>query len=326
MKENDGNSTLCLFSVVLSVLFTVVFFFLVIESARVIDGFFLGSFPDSGEIIPSLRPICYVAFGVTIFLMLLGFVVSKTHSSVAGAFFMYLPTFGYFTAAMIPLAGIGLLRLLWLPLLDVSPSILRLRDVAFAPFIFLVNQFGMNGFIFIEVISSLLMVAGVFIFFFGVLTWLFGKFRGRGIVDFWIYDISRHPQYLGLLLWSYGQTLLMIFMPQFSGIWFLDLLPEPSLPWVIYALILVAVALDEETKMTKEYGENYRKYCNHASFMLPLPRMIENSITFPVKALFKKNQPSNKKEITCSMLIYAAILIFLSAFFLTNARLPIFTH
>jgi protein-S-isoprenylcysteine O-methyltransferase Ste14 len=285
------------------------------ELIKAVNEFLLGSFPGSGQIIGNIRPFGYAAFGVTLVLMLLGLIVGKSYPAIAGAITMYLPTFGYFTATMLPLAGIGLLRALWLPLLDVSPSLLRLGDIVYMPFIILVNKLGMSGYIIIETLSSILMAVGVFIFFLGVLTWFYGKYRGCEIVDFWIYMISRHPQYLGLLLWSYGQTLLMIFMPQFSGIWFLELLPEPSFPWLIYALTLVAVALNEETKMTKKYGENFIKYCGYASFMLPLPKIVKNFLMFPVKILFKKNQPDNKKEIACTIFIYAAILISLSAYF-----------
>ncbi|MBS7615416.1 hypothetical protein KEJ18_06795 [Candidatus Bathyarchaeota archaeon] len=248
-------------------------------------------------------------------LVLLGFIVGKSYPSVAGAVAMYLPTFGYFTVTMLPLAGIGLLRALWLPLLDVSPSLLGLGDVVFVPFILLVNHLGYRGYlIFIENLSWELMAVGVFIFFLGVLTWLYGKFKGYEIVDFWIYRVSRHPQYLGLLIWSYGLTLLMMFMPQFSGVWFLKLLPGPSLPWLIYALTLVAIALNEESRMAKKYSDRFMEYRGLVSFMLPLPKAIPKIITFPMKALLKKSLPENKKEIAYSISIYAVILISLSFF------------
>jgi protein-S-isoprenylcysteine O-methyltransferase Ste14 len=156
------------------------------------------------------------------------------------------------------------------------------------------------------------MAAGVFVFFLGVLTWFYGKFKGCEIVDFWIYRASRHPQYLGLLIWSYGLTLLMMFWQQWSWSF---LLPEPSLPWLIYALTLVAVALNEESKMAKKYGDRYMKYRSSASFMLPLPKKVSRLMTFPIKILLKKNFPENRKEIACTILIYAAMLISLSFFF-----------
>jgi protein-S-isoprenylcysteine O-methyltransferase Ste14 len=47
-------------------------------------------------------------------------------------------------------------------------------------------------------------VPGLFIFFLRAAAWLYGRFKGVGLVTFWIYRYSRHPQYLGFLLWSYG--------------------------------------------------------------------------------------------------------------------------
>ncbi len=301
MKRNDGNTLVFLFATVLSALFTVSFFFLIGESMRVANEFLRESFPDSGQTIGSLRLFGYVAFVVTLVLMLLGLIVGKSCPSIAGVVAMYLPTFGYFTMTMFPLTGLGFMRALWLPLLDFSPSLLRLGDIVYAPFILLVNQLGYRGYITIIVnLSWELMAAGAFIFFLGALTWLYGKFKGYEIVDFWIYRVSRHPQYLGLLIWSYGLTLLMMFWQRWSWSF---LLPEPSLPWLIYALTLVAVALNEESKMAKKYCDRYMKYRSSAYFMLPLPKTISKLITFPVKVLLKKNQPENKKEIAYTILI-----------------------
>ncbi|NIO37088.1 hypothetical protein GTO27_05230, partial [Candidatus Bathyarchaeota archaeon] len=52
-----------------------------------------------------------------------------------------------------------------------------------------------------------------------------GKFEKRKIYDFWIYKYSRHPQYLGFILWSYGVMLLTALAPVPRG----GYQPEPSL-------------------------------------------------------------------------------------------------
>jgi protein-S-isoprenylcysteine O-methyltransferase Ste14 len=306
------NIRISFFAAILSTLFTIGVFFLMWDAMRVVNELLLRFFPDSGpqleEIISSLRPFFYLAFGVTFILMLLGLIIGKRYLSIVGAIVMYLPTFGYFTVTMFPLAGLGLLCALWLPLLDFSPSILRLGDIIYAPYNVLINQLGVRGYIIIETLSSVLMVVGVFIFFLGVLTWIYGKFKGCEIIDFWIYRISRHPQYLGLLLWSYGLTMLTMF----RQILWSFIFPEPSLPWLVYALTLVAVALNEEVKMVKKYGEKYMKYRNSVSFMMPLSKTISRLLTFPIKVLLKKNLPENRKEIIYTILIYAAIFISIS--------------
>jgi protein-S-isoprenylcysteine O-methyltransferase Ste14 len=89
-------------------------------------------------------------------------------------------------------------------------------------------------------LSFLLMAAGLLTFFMAVLAWIFGKMKRKEIIDFWIYRFSRHPQYLGFLLWSYGVMLLATFTPFPRGGYF----PEPSFPWLVSALIVFCGCLE----------------------------------------------------------------------------------
>ncbi len=303
---------------VLSVLFTVAFFFLMLESVRAVDELLLRFFPDSGSIgrsIRSLRPFGYAAFGATVVLMFLGFLLGRSGPSAVGAIAMYLPTFGGFALTMYPLAGIGVMYALWLPLLDFSPSLLELADIVYVPYNLLSSLLGKDGFvnvhgtcISISKPSAVLMGSGIFIFFLGVLTWIYGRSRGCKIVDFWIYRFSRHPQYLGFLLWSYG-TLALELTGGPQSVW---IAPDPSLPWLVSALTLIAVALNEEVKMVKEHGRKYLEYRSSTPFMLLLPKIVLRLATFPVKVLLKKDFPDNRKEIAYTILIYSVILILMS--------------
>ncbi len=322
-----GDKRVFLFAAFLSVMFTVAFFFLMLESVRVVDELLLRFFPSLPwqRQLESLRPLFYVAFGVTLVLMLLGIIVDRGYLSAFSSIAMYLPVFGYFALTMIPLAGIGVIRALWLPIIDFSPSLLRLGDIVYVPYNILSSLPGIQGYvnifpiytslpgIYMGKLSFILMGTGVFIFFLGVLTWIYGKFRGREIVDFWIYKVSRHPQYFGFLLWSYGMLTLAPFLNQL--VWRFEEIPEPSLPWLVSALTIIAVALNEEIKMVKKHGEKYSKYRSSTPFMLPLPKILSRLITVPVKILLKKNLPENRKEIAYITLIYGVTLILLSVFF-----------
>ena len=74
--------------------------------------------------------ICFLAVAA---LTLAGFALERKPLSVGGALALYLPIFGYFAYAMFFLAGIGVLRVLWMPLLVVSPRLLELGSIAYAP-------------------------------------------------------------------------------------------------------------------------------------------------------------------------------------------------
>lgn len=146
------------------------------------------------------------------------------------------------------------------------------------------------------------------IFLLGAFTWLYGKFKGFKVIDFWIYRCSRHPQYLGFLLWSYGLTLLTSLFGAPKG----GYVPPPSLPWLTSALTIIGAALHEENVMIKKYGSKYLKYRGKTPFMLPLPKHFSNLITAHVRKLMKKEMPENGKEIASMILLYGATLVLLS--------------
>ena len=55
-----------------------------------------------------------------------------------------------------------------------------------------------------------IILIGLVIFSYGLITWFQGVLEKKEINDFSIYRYSRHPQYLGYLLWSYGIYLLTL--------------------------------------------------------------------------------------------------------------------
>jgi len=307
-------------AVVLALLFTAALIYLTIEIPRVIHKYLLKVFPDywwwpPPENIESLRHFGYVLFVATLILMFAGFVAERGRLTALGSIALYLPTFGYFAYTMFSLAGIGILRVLWTPLFDLSPYVLRLGDIVYlssflstlplAPIFWITGVSGTDMYI---PLSFVIMALGLVVLLLGTLTWLYGRFEGFYIIDFWIYKYSRHPQYLGFLLWSYGLLLLATFVGAPMG----GYVPPPSLPWLILALTMVGVALHEENTMVKEHGEKYIKYCNNTPFMLPLPKLLVTLITAPARLLLKKNWPENGKEIVYVIVVYGIMLIVLS--------------
>jgi len=83
---------------------------------------------------------------------------------------------------------------------------LKLGDIVILP-ILILKLIPCSNAILIS-ISLLSIFLGLLIFSLGIVTWIYGKFNGFKVIDFWIYKYSKHPQYLGYLLWSCGLLLI----------------------------------------------------------------------------------------------------------------------
>ena len=302
-------------AVVFSVLFTIALIYATVEIPSVVNELLLSVFPDlwwggmepPGAIarVESLRTFGYVSFMATLLLMIIGLIVKRGKLITLGSIALYLPTFSYFAFTMFSLAGIGVFMALWFPLMDLSPLLLRLGEVVYAPFSLLFVLIGLD--VGIPLCFAFIGV-GILIFSWGTATWLYGRFKSFEILDFWIYRYSRHPQYLGFLLWSYGLLLLTPFLSSPGAGYVLP----PSLPWLTLALTIVGVALYEENTMVKRHGKKYVRYRDNTPFMLPLPKQLSSLITAPARALLKKNLPENGKEVVYVITVYSIMLVFLS--------------
>ncbi len=222
-----------------------------------------------------------------------------------GAVAFFLPTFGYFAGYMFFLAGLGMLRALWLPFWG---PLLRLGDIALVPYAILVYPPALLGVDIRRALAYLAVGLGLLVFLLGTLAWFYAKFQRKGTVDLWLYRFSRHPQYLGWIIWSYGLMLLAIQAPIPLG----GENPGASLPWLISSLIIVCVALGEEIRMGEERGEEYGAYRSTAPFMLPLPGLVSSVISAPMRFLLKRDRPENGRELVITFVVYAAIFMALS--------------
>ncbi len=77
-----------------------------------------------------------------------------------------------------------------------------------------------------------------------------------------LYNLVRHPQYLGLNLFSLGLAVMSI---QYTGF-------NTSMLtiWLLQALGYITLALYEERSLVKQYGLAYRMYRENVPFMIPL--------------------------------------------------------
>ncbi|UCE14006.1 MAG: hypothetical protein JSV04_02220 [Candidatus Heimdallarchaeota archaeon] len=330
-KEAKTNFQKLILAILLSIIFTFGGFFLMFTTMVVLNDFFEGFLQDPwyvhysqyqqykqnyDDIVAFLVPIGYLCFIMTLLLILLGLILKRYHISLFGAYILYLPLFGAFSFAMSAVfAGIGVIQIIWLPFFHFAPDFLNAGAIILFPL------YLQRSGVFEEIplapsligallgVTLLLMVLsiflGLFIFVFGVITWLYGKFQGKAVIDFWIYRFSRHPQYLGLILFNYGLLLFPLFFPFLT-------VPFPTLPWVLLTLIIIGMAITEENTLLRECTEEYTHWRTRTPFLIPLPKGIISVILWPTRLLLRKEWPERNKEILVILLFYGLLLISLS--------------
>jgi protein-S-isoprenylcysteine O-methyltransferase Ste14 len=261
-----------------------------------------------------VRSIGYTALAVVFVFIVVGFVAERGGLASAGAIVLFLPVFGHFAMSMFFLASLGLLRVVWMPFLDISPDILKLGDIAYVPYMAMVWPPAAAGIDVRGWISWLIMGIGMLVFTLGVVAWSQTKLAKGGTTDFWVYRFSRHPQYLGWIVWSYG---LFIYMTDhieanFKLTWHIT----HSLPWLLSTLVIIGVALVEELRMKRTYGSEYESYMRRAPFLLPLPRWLSNVLAAPARLVLRHSWPRSGREVLLVIAAYAVLLVLLSLPFL----------
>jgi protein-S-isoprenylcysteine O-methyltransferase Ste14 len=222
-----------------------------------------------------------------------------------------LPVFAQFAGVMFFLAGLGLLNVLWLPVLDVSFGLSGLGAVIRAPYDLFAWGFGLLGVNGYWPIVYFFIGAGLLIFFLGTLAWLSARARKEGVAVSWVYRISRHPQYLGWIIWSYGIFLLLLQARYPRRSWGIS----ASLPWLVSTVVIVGVAMMEELSMRRQHGDEYETYRRSAPFLFPVPAFVERFFALPLRLLFKKDRPERRREVAAVLALYTALLIGASSLF-----------
>ena len=108
-----------------------------------------------------LRWIGYGSLALIVAFIIIGFVTKKSGWAYAGAFALFLPVFGQFALSMFFLAGLGILRVVWLPFMDVSFNVLQLGNIIFLPYdilIWLAGLFNWDAHNFLAYFFMLLLV------------------------------------------------------------------------------------------------------------------------------------------------------------------------
>lgn len=313
------------FLVLLAAVFAIGLTFATVELPYLIDGALQGaittpsldSHADEMSVLKTelfishfhLRLIGYVCFALMVAAIIFGFASKQTGWATLGALGFMLPVFAQFAAVMFFLSGLGMLNILWLPVLDLSYELQRLGLVIRAPYDLLRWLFGLVGVNGYWPVVYFFLGGGLLLFFLGTFAWLSARARKWQVADFWVYRISRHPQYLGWILWSYGVYLLLLQGRYPKRSWGID----ASLPWLLSTLVIIGVAMLEELQMRKRHGEAYETYRRSAPFLFPVPKFVEKIFALPTRLIFRKQEPGRKREVAAVISLYAVLLIGASA-------------
>jgi protein-S-isoprenylcysteine O-methyltransferase Ste14 len=332
------NFKINFFLLLLAVLISVALMFAFVEIPTLIDNFLQKSnrFPagDYGSITSDsfemryyvrgmgLRWIGYGSLAIILALIVTGFVTRKSGFVWTGALAMYLPVFGGFAMSMFFLSGLGILKAGWIPFFELSENFMHLGKVIFVPYWILMWIFRQFGFYAHQLLAWFFMGVGSGLFTWGVLVWFQTRFGQKGVATQLIYKFSRHPQYLGWIIWSYGLLLFSLTVNQMKKSWG----TEASLPWLLSTMIIIGICFLEEQKMAEIQGEQYLEYRKRTPFLFPLPKWLSRILLYPSKLFFENDFPGRKREIVGLTLFYTLSLIGLSMFFTERNMSKTYNH
>lgn len=149
-----------------------------------------------------------------------------------------------------------------------------------------------------DVYGDIFIIVGLLVLFLGVAAWLNTKYQGRRLVDSGIYRLTRHPQYLGYILWSYGMLILSTYN---QAPWRTP--TAITLNWLVSSLILVGLALVEEINLRLDDGLNYVEYADRVSFMFPLPRLVRRIVSAPFRIIWGSDFPENLRMVFVTLVL-----------------------
>lgn len=292
---------------------------------EVIPHYGISEVEEAERFVNSLSPWGYLCLATTVFLIILGFALKKYKISFLGSFILFLPTFSYFASVMFFLAGVGILRVIWLPFLELFPgssiyekirmasSLLELGDIVYFPYdalrCLLNNVFGEYLRNIDEMLFLVIIMVSSIILFISCTELFYSKFQNSGFAKSFIYKYSRHPQYFSFLLWSYGLLVYdkYVFLPPRGGYF-----APPPFFWTVFAFLLIGIALREERTMLEKHWEEYEKYRSKTPFMIPVSNFVGKILRLPVQLIFKKNYPDRTIEIILTLTIYFLMILLMS--------------
>lgn len=285
-----------------ALLATLFFTYVTFQIPRFLKSLYDGVLDDllSHFVYLSFHPISIFGYVILILILITavkGIVRKRYYASVLSAVVYFTPTLFVFVVRMtILLTGLEILVFLTL---GITWRLYGSGQVFLVPYWIAITAYTSEGVRIWanveqvrDVYGGIFIIVGLLVLFLGVAAWLNTKYQGKRLVDSGIYRLTRHPQYLGYILWSYGMLILSTYN---QAPWRTP--TAIALNWLVSSLILVGVALVEEINLRSDDGLNYVEYADRVSFMFPLPRLVRRIVSAPFRILWGGDFPENLRMV-----------------------------
>jgi len=143
-----------------------------------------------------------------------------------------------------------------------------------------------------------ILTLGGFLFFIGSLAQLIiCKRKGVKLVTYGFYGIVRHPQYLGIFIWTFGHILYAL--PLF-------LRPADIIAWITLVYLYILLAKSEEKNLLKIFGEDYARYRKRTPFIIPF---TSAKLSEFISRFIERYIPRDRsKNIIVTIMVYIATI------------------
>ena len=168
--------------------------------------------------------------------------------------FNYFPESPAFLMVPLPQWLFRLLYFPWIPLM-IFPETSWLMEFLFLPEIWTNAKL----WLLIELIRPIITVLGFGLFLLSFTQMFLAMRKGRVLVTSFFYSLVRHPQYLGIILWTFGHVLYSLPV---------HLRPADFLGWLTLLSMYLLLAHLEEKWMEREV-KGYLDYRSKVPFMIP---------------------------------------------------------
>lgn len=187
-----------------------------------------------------------------------------------------------------------------LPLLASVPPMLGWAGLMTVPFIFFLIVMGGRfpelpvsiPYLFLggSILDAFVVIIGLVML--GVSVVVLWREKSKELVTHNVYRIIRHPQYLGLILFTAGLTSrsVWILMNTF-GIGWLSV-QQTIIVWIAMVVVYTCLASIEELHLSTTFGESWSDYRERVGFFIPspakLPRVLEITLAIivPIMLLY----------------------------------------
>ncbi|MHA3962182.1 MAG: methyltransferase family protein [Candidatus Thorarchaeota archaeon SMTZ1-45] len=116
--------------------------------------------------------------------------------------------------------------------------------------------------------------------------------KSKGLVTHNLYRIVRHPQYLGLILFTAGLTSRSVWILMHTfGVGWLNV-QETIMVWIVMVAVYICLASIEELHLSRTFSDSWSEYRKRVGFFIPspvrLPRAVEIvlAIAIPIILLY----------------------------------------